>query len=151
MKISNPLTRGFYAGLLAGMVGGLIYILCTIPESILGLPGQLAENLEIFEFNVFMSMLGYSLPANGMWGSIYGIVYSRFYNGVPGKGIKKGFVWGCIIAFISNILIAFGNFLLFLFTGTELHFRLTYSWFETGLVMWVPYGIFLGIFYERWK
>jgi len=151
MKISNPLVRGFYAGLIGGCIGGFIYILFTIPETILELPGFIVETLDISEFSNLIALLGYSIPANGIWGSIYGIVYSRFYDGVPGKGIKKGFVWGCIIAFISNILIAFWDFLLLLLTGREFFFIATYTWIETGLVMWVPYGIFLGILYERWK
>jgi hypothetical protein len=117
----------------------------------LGLPGVLVETLDIFEFDVFVGLLAYSIPANAMWGSIYGIVYSKFYDRVPSKGIKKGFVWGCIIAFISNIMIALSPFLLFLFTGMEPYFVSFYSWAETGLVIWVTYGIFLGIIYERWK
>jgi len=151
MKISNPIIRGFYSGLIAGCIGGLFYILFTIPETILGLPGNLARTLDIFELYIFVTILGYSVPANGIWGSIYGIVYSRFYDGVPGKGIKKGFVWGCIIAFISNVMLAFYTFLALLFTSTEFYFILTYSWIESGFMIWVSYGIFFGILYERWK
>ena len=151
MKIENSKIRGFYAGIIAGCIGGLVYILCTIPEAMLGLPGALVEVYDIFEFNTFVGLLGYSIPAQAIWGSIYGIVYSRFYDGVPGKGIKKGFVWGCIIALISNILIAFGHFLALQLTGMEFHFMQMYSWTESALVIWVTYGIFLGIIYERLK
>jgi hypothetical protein len=151
MKIENYLTRGFFSGLIAGMIGGLFYILWMVPGAMLGLPTVAIEALDIFKIDVFLILLGYSIPAQGICGSIYGIVYSRFYDRVPGKGIKKSFVWGCIIAFISDILISFNHLLALQFTGLDLHFINTYSWIEAGIVIWLPYGIFLGIIYERLK
>lgn len=148
MKISYPLMRGFYAGLIAGCIGGLVYTVSELLETILGLPAGVPD---LLTFNILMIHLGYAIPANGVYGGTFGIIYSKFYDGVPSKGVKKGFVFGLIIFFISNIFIASGNLLSWLLTGVEQYFLWSYSWAMGGFTIWLPYGVVLGLLYERWK
>ncbi|WP_455277430.1 hypothetical protein [[Eubacterium] cellulosolvens] len=147
MKISNPIVRGFYSGLIAGCIGGLILTIQRILDAILGTP---VVPVDLLDFDILMFHLGYSIPSNGMWGSIYGIVYSRFYDRVPGKAVKKGFVWGCIIFFISNIWITSYFFTIWSFTGFEQNLSWAYGW-VMSFSIWIPYGIVLGVLYERWS
>ena len=38
-----------------------------------------------------------------MWGIILAFIFSILYTAIPGKGIKKGLVYGLIIYLVSNI------------------------------------------------
>ncbi|WP_455278409.1 hypothetical protein [[Eubacterium] cellulosolvens] len=150
MKIENAKMRGFYAGLIAGCIGFIVFYLALIPQTIIGLPTGVLDVLDLFKFDHLIAILGFGIPSNGIWGGIYGIIFSIFYNRVPGSGVKKGFFWGCIIGFISDLWIAFGNFLLFLMTGTAQFFIWGYGWCE-AFIIWASYGVVLGMLYERWK
>jgi hypothetical protein len=147
MKFDNPLVRGLYSGLMGGAVGGLIFTSQKIIEYLFGLPTEFPD---ILTLNILMIFLGYAVPSNAIWGGIFGTVYSRFYHRVPSKGVKKGFVWGCIIFLISNLWIASRHFVTWFFAGFEPNLMWSYQW-ATSFSIWLPYGIILGILYERWK
>jgi hypothetical protein len=139
--------RGFYSGLVAGCIGGLVFTVVRVLETISGLYAL----FPVLTFDALMIHLGYAMPANGIYGGIFAIIYSMFYDRVPGKGVKKSFVFGLMMFFISNIWIASDSFLLWLFTRIETLFEWSYSWSIEGSTIWIPYGIVLGLLYERWK
>ena len=95
--------------------------------------------------NYFIYQIGYV----AIFGGISGIFYSTFYNKIPGKGVKKGLIFGCIIGLFSNIWYAFGDILTWSFTGIEYYFTLSYAWTWGFVFIWLPYGLVLGPVYER--
>jgi len=148
MKISNPLVRGFYTGLLAGIIGGVPLPIFRIIEAMIELYGAV-PHLVTYDFLIFH--LGYAVGLHGLLGAIWGVIYSILYDGIPGKGIKKGFVYGCIVFFISDIYIASTNLSLGLLTWIEEYFIWTSQWAVGGAQLWIIYGIVLGALYKRWS
>ena len=145
--------RGFYAGLIAGIVGGFIF---TIGRTLATISGfyfisPLARELDLLTFDMLMGHLGYAIGANGIFGGILGIIYSKFYDAIPGRGVKKGFVFGLIKFFIFNIFVSSSLILVGLLTGVEQYFVNAHGWFTGGIQIWLTYGIVLGLLYERLK
>jgi len=136
---------GFHAGLIAGMVGGLSVNIARIVESILGLPT--AQIGLTFDFIIFHLLTEISIT--GIFGAIFGIIYSKFHDRIPGKRIKKGLVFGLLIYLLSNIFIA-SHFVLYgIFTSDESYFLWAGQWAYPGFVTLVPYGIVLGALYKK--
>ena len=86
--------RGFYPGLIAGIIGGIVGSISIIIGTMIGLPHILIGVPLTFE--LMISHLGYNIGATGIFGGIFGIVYSKFYNGIPSEGLKKGIVFGLL-------------------------------------------------------
>jgi len=87
----------------------------------------------------------------GIFGAIFGIFYSRFYPGLPSKGVKKGFIFSLIIGFFSNIWWTSSNFLKWLLTGKVQFLWWSFEFAYTYIVIFPLYGVILGVVYERWK
>jgi hypothetical protein len=94
--------------------------------------------------------LSYEMGQMGIFGAVFGIFYSMFYATIPGKGVKKSFIFGSIMFLFANLFEASATFLLGLLTGIEQYFWFSFTW-ALAISNWAVYGIFLGIFYERWK
>jgi len=151
MKIENAKMRGFYTGLFAGFIGAIAVHISLMVSAMSGFHPDYAALLaseRAIEFILYQ--LIYELGQVGISGAVFGIFYSMFYEAIPGKGVKKSFIFGLIILLFSNLWWSSYNFLLGLLTGIEKFFWYSILW--TGAVyFWPVYGIFLGIFYERWK
>jgi hypothetical protein len=146
MKKSNSLMRGFYAGLLAGIFGGTTFIITSIVGEIIR-TGYITTVVQDFmkpdvlrDYSIYM--VGYL----AIFGSISGIYYTIFYNRIPGKGVKKGIVFGCMIGLLSNIWMAFRYYLIGLFTGIEAFSSIALL---GGFQMWFVYGLVLEPIYKR--
>ena len=148
MKFSNPLMRGLYAGLIAGAFGGFIF---TIGEIIATQVGFYTAVPGLLEFDMIMIHFGYAMGANGMFGAIFGVIYPLLYDRIPSKGVKKSLIFGLMMFFFSNVFISSLHLLAGLLTGLEYHFEQSFAWTFYGIQIWFPYGIILGILYERWK
>jgi hypothetical protein len=139
--------RGFYAGLLAGIIGGIAISITRIVEAILGLPSAIAGILTV---ETALYHLSYEMGQAGIFGALFGILYVRFYNAVPGKGVKKSLFFGSIIFLFSSFWWTSSNILCWLLTGNELFLWWSFVYF-LPIVTWIPYGVLLGLVYERWK
>ena len=91
MKIENVLMRGFYAGLMAGIVGGIALTSSHAMMTILGFGTFFTGAGVSISFDLLINHLGYAVGSTGIFGGIFGIIYSKIYNIVPGKNICKGF------------------------------------------------------------
>ena len=140
--------RGFYAGLIAGVIGGISVNIVRIIEAILGLPSAIPGILTV---ETALFHLFYEMGAIGIFGALIGVLYSKFHNGIPGKGRKKGLIFGLLIGLFSNIWWVSAWFLEWLLTGIEYClwelFELTLTYFA----IFPLYGVILGLLYERWK
>ena len=148
MKIENAKMRGFYAGLIAGALGGFIF---TIGRIIADIFRFYTGTPTLLEFDMMMIHFGYAMGANGIFGAIFGIIYPLFYDRVPSKGIKKSLIFGLMMFFFSNVFISSIYLLNWYLTGFEQFFLDSFAWVFYGIQIWFPYGIFLGLLYERWK
>jgi hypothetical protein len=151
MKISIPSIRGFYSGLIAGIFGGLGNTFFMYIVTLLGFPTILGLRQGFF-FNLegLLYHLGYSIPATAIFGAIFGIIYSALNKGIPYKSIVKGLIFGLIMFLLSNVYSAHSFILIWLLTGKAFNIAGEIGWF-TGILLWILYGIVLGVLYERWS
>jgi len=150
MKISNPLIRGFYSGLIAGIIGGIAFTGFRTLDSMLGLWAILGMPA-VTSFDTIISVLGYSIGHQGIYGGIFGIIYFKFYNRIPGKGIEKGIVYGLIIGALTDIAYGTALLLIWVYAGIGQYFNESLGWIISAFYQWLPYGIVLGVLYERLK
>jgi hypothetical protein len=143
MEKSNSLIRGFYPGLVAGIIGGMVFFLYVIFFSLYGIP-------DITSFDFWLNYFIYQVGVQGIFGGIFGIIYSKFYDRVPGKGARKGLVFGLIIFLLGNFAYGTWHTIIGLSAGNESHLMTAVNYFSAFLI-WFIYGIVLGSIYERWK
>ena len=129
------LKAGIISGLVAGIVTGIIgpFLHKTIVS--MGLFGSWWQPISLAA-----GVLEVFLPLNLIWGIILGVIYSKAYCMIPGKGISKGLFYGLILYFILAIR-----------TST---FDLAYGRFlqaAGGYIAWIVLiidGLIIGIIYE---
>ena len=138
--------RGFYPGVLAGFIGSMVITGYFILKASLGFEVYIPDFTSI---DGWTSFLIYELGYTGFFGGIFGLIYSKFYKKIPGKGIKKGLFFGCMIGLLSNIWIAFGEYLTWLFTGLDWYLKMGAIPWTEGFLIWLTYGLVLGPVYER--
>ena len=138
--------RGFYAGLIAGIVAGISLTSGRIIESIL----KLVSAEVVLTLDFIIAHFGYAIGATAIFGGIFGAIYSKFYHGIPGKGVKNGFVFGLLIYLLSNVYQSSRELINWLLTWEDIYFKWIFSW-GLALYVWIPYGVVLGFLYERWK
>jgi len=138
--VIKNMKSGFSAGIIAGFVGGVVAFILIIIGNITGIwvPFEGALNDVVFLTNQAVTHIG----LNTIWGTIFGLIYSRFYDLIPGKGIWKGLYFGLLLFLIINIsqasyLAAFGSF--FWVIGN----------FYVAFPIRIIYGFVLGALYEK--
>jgi hypothetical protein len=134
--------RGFYSGLIAGIIGGIALFLYVI------ITQHLSQLPDFTSLDFWLNYFIYQIGLQGIFGGIFGIMYSKFYNGIPGKSIVKGLVFGLIIFLLGNF--AYGTLHLWigLSAANESHLAWGIDYFE-GFPLFLAYGIALGPIYER--
>jgi len=129
---------GFASGAIAGFFAGTLTIFGAIPYQLaLGL--QPATVLKDLPFTGTVH-LGYNI----IWAAVFGVIYTKFYDVIPGKGAKKGLVYGLIIYLMIALLpasyyLANGNF-------TQGN-----GYLLIGILYTVTYGFLQGILYDGSK
>ena len=100
----------FHAGAVAGVAAGIAATAARAIEVALNLPTAVFFP-GFLRFDVVISHLVTEVGLNAIFGAVFGLVYLRFYDRLPGRGIKKGFVFGMLIYLVSNIHVAFYDLL----------------------------------------
>ena len=149
MKIENARMRGFYSGVIAGIIGSIVLSISLIVvfEWLLGNWTAIYDSP--ITPDIVMNYLIYHIGFAAIFGGVFGIFYSILYDGIPGKGVKKGFFFGFMIGLLSNIWIAFGKFLTGVFTGIEIYYGDSFAFVWVFVFLWLIYGLVLGPVYER--
>jgi hypothetical protein len=88
------------------------------------------------------------MVTNVIWGIIFGFLYERFYDLIPGKGVMKGFVYGLLIWLVSNIRSVSIMGLALAYPFTVAPWGITYLWGGFWAVV-VAYGPVLGVLYKK--
>ena len=77
------------------------------------------------------------------WYTFFGLIFTRVYDIVPGKGILKGLVYSYIVFLISNIR----------FSVFQLAFWQCPQWLWSfnilGIFIWTVWGLALGALYKK--
>jgi len=147
--MSNSLKIGIVSGLIVGFIAGAISAIVTtgafIVAGIIKLPWGAANLPGVLTINFLTTHVFFEIMLNGSFGAIFGVIYSKLYDSLPGEGISKGFVYGLILFLASNFyagvlyLERYGYIVIDLVIGT---------WWM-GFFCLVSYGIVLGALYKR--
>ena len=138
MRGGNSLKNIIIVGLIAGFILGIVNTIFYVSG--------------IFElFSVFPLLLPASIQTivitsmiiGILWGIIYSIFYSFFYDYIPGKGVKKGLIYGLIIWIVAPfhyaaVVAMYGGHL----------WAIPYiisAFVSTGII----YGLVLGYLYKK--
>ena len=129
--MKSGLSAGAVAGIIAGIVG-VIYVSITIAA---GLEPPRAQWYWIISQIVF----------NLIWGAIFGVLYQRFHDAIPSKGVVKGFYFGLLIWLIHGLYVS-----TFLLSMVPVLNAFATSWAIGGfIVRAIAYGPVLGAIYKK--
>lgn len=132
--MDNSLKIGIISGLVAGIVGGIIAFFLAVYHIEIGLLDFGLENLSIIPIKEIAIV---EIPFYIITGIVLGIIFSKVYDLIPGKGIVKGFIAGLVLYLIFGIRwYTYG--IMFSLPTAVLNY----------IVIYVPMGLVLGISYE---
>jgi len=130
--------NGYLAGMITGAIAGTAAGISAIfPQTLLVILG--------LNPRVFLEALPYAITVhvgfNMIFGIAFGIIYTRFYDVIPYKGIKKGLVYGLILYLTQDLWPAF----YYLVYG-----NLTWisGFLFSGIFVSLTYGFLQGALYE---
>ena len=127
--------RGYVAGVIAGVAAALSGILFAALGSQIGLFGT-PPNITPMQFTIDWLIITTIL------GAIFGVIYARVYDLMPGKGIVKGLIAGSAIWLIKDI--ATGAYL-----GAERAPVSVFAIIWVGFFIWIIYGLVIGALYKK--
>jgi hypothetical protein len=128
------------AGAIAGVVGGIVAIISTymtLPAAVTATVGLNAGTMQWF-----VSQGGLNI----VWGAIFGWIFSKVYDLIPGSGAMKGLYFSLMIwvFFIGLYPVSF-----FLLVYTPPLTTMAMGWGIVGLVVRLFYGPVLGALYKK--
>jgi len=129
------LKNAILAGAIAGLVSGIITAMIVIIGYSLGLWGMMS----IPSIELVTNMLVLTI----FFGVIFGAIYAKFYDSIPGKSAIKGLIFGLMIWLIKDI--AAGAYVAF----TMREFAVGINLIVGGSYMWIIYGLVLGYLYKK--
>ena len=98
--MDNSLKIGAISGLIAGSVAGVVSIFSALFNFSIGLPYfYLPPPPETSLTRIAIVELAITI----IWGILAGVVYSRAYDIIPGKGVFKGLIFGLFCHLIMGI------------------------------------------------
>jgi len=129
---------GIISGLVAGIVAGIMGIIASVIlfdfwSAIWVVPNS--TTISIFK----IATVEFSLAI--VWGVILGVIYSKTYNLIPGRGISKGLIYGLFCYLIVPIRDAGFSIVYLFYIGAI-------SLIIWGFLIWLPYGLTIGFLYE---
>ena len=131
------------AGLVAGIISGIVATIALISACVLNLPWPNLPVSSVLTTPFLTTHLEFEFVINGFFGIIFGIIYSKYYDATPGKGIIKGLCFGLILYLIGGF-----------YPGVHIWER--YMDIVSAIGTWwmvffclTSYGLVLGALYRR--
>jgi len=133
---------GIVAGAIAGLVSGIVSSISVSVGLSIGLYG-----------GGFWGIPAAFLPADlaiamvvltFFFGTILGLLYSKFYDLIPGSGLRKGLNFGLMVGFVKDIMAdAYVTIPMMqpIIIGVNL--------IVGGFYMWIIYGLVIGALYKK--
>jgi hypothetical protein len=130
--------KGSQVGALTGLIGGIAAFLSAVPANmwILKLGTVVLET----DFLIGQAMLHIGL--NTIWSTIFGIIFTKVYDVVPGKSLFKGLIYGLTYFLITS----FHAVTYYFFLATMPH---VFHSLIIGISNTIVFGLVLGYFYKK--
>ena len=133
------LKGGIHPGAIAGLLGGVMVPITYFVGVAVGFWPPAIPHPDI---SFWLSQLGAHVLFNLIWGIVFGILFVRPYEIIPGKRMLKGIVYGLVIFLITSFRWAIH----YLAYGDILDFQV---WVTTGFLNFLVFGLVLGILYRK--
>jgi len=135
---------GIFPGVIAGIFGGiggtLSWIIAYNLRAVINILDLVLEvNLGV---PFFISHLGYMIGTTALWGVLFGAIYAKVYNLVPGRGMIKGIYYALVLWLISNI----HSVSFFMVYGNITQAK-ALTW--VGFLIFIFFGIVIGALYKK--
>jgi hypothetical protein len=130
------------AGLIAGLVSGIVSSLLVFASLSIGLLG--ANIIGVAGQPEITNSAIYTILLTVIFGTLVALIYAKFYDSIPGEGLKKGLYFGLMIWFVKDIMAAAYIVLPMMrpaIVGVNL--------IVIGFYIWVIYGLVLGYLYKK--
>jgi hypothetical protein len=133
----RSMKNGISAGAIAGIIAGIVGVLWSTASVMIGFSQADPSTPSYWWIN--------QIIFNLIWGAIFGFMYQRFYDSVPGKGLAKGvcyagLLWLVHAVYVSSFLLAIVPVL----SGFAI------VWLVGGFIVRViGYGIPIGFLYKK--
>ena len=128
------------AGAIAGVVGGIVAIISTYVT----LPAAVQATVGLNEGTMkwFVSQGGLNI----IWGAVFGWIFSKVYDLIPGSGAMKGLYFSLMVwaFFIGLYPVSF-----FLLVYSPPLTTMAMGWGIVGLLVRLFYGPVLGTLYKK--
>jgi hypothetical protein len=127
---------GFGAGAIAGIFGGLVAFLFANISIVVGIFPVITGGM--------IYVLTNHMALNVIWGAIFGLVYAKFYDAIPGKSLVKGYIYGVIYWMATNA---------YPMSISQSYGIMAGGWTDIGFILIsyfanTSYGLVLGVLYK---
>jgi len=137
MKSENNMKNILLAGVIAGAISGIIRIIGDLVGSAIGL--WEAFKVPLANYATIYIIL------SAIWGIIFGLIYSKFYNLIPGSGFLKAFYFGLLLWIVIRV---YGSSFLMAYAGWRTTFQANEIMFA-GFFEMISLGLALGYLYKK--
>jgi len=161
--IKYDMISGVVLGAFLGIINGILANLTLYIGMALGF-WYTATGVSFLEYLKDIEFVTYQFGTQTfihlLWGAIFGAIFARSYNIIPGKGVTKGLYYGLVVALITGVhkgafYLAYGYIqpLGVLVPGLNIEMKEFFSvfgqeWIVVDLVVYAVYGLLLGKFYK---
>ncbi|MCW4032115.1 MAG: hypothetical protein NWF08_01835 [Candidatus Bathyarchaeota archaeon] len=133
--IGYDLKGGIQPGAIAGAIGGIVYFICMIPID------RWVWGTIALELSFLVAQMGSHILYNMAWGAVFGAIFARVYNIVPGKGAMKGLYYALVVFLITSFHISTYNAAYALYTMAIAS--------SFGIFRAITEGLVLGYLYKK--
>ncbi|WP_455369829.1 hypothetical protein [[Eubacterium] cellulosolvens] len=140
---------GIIPGAIAGIIGGIAISIMEILGPVLGIMPAPAGPMT-FTISFWLSQAGAHIFVKMLISIVFGALFARFYNLIPGKGVMKGFMFGLTLFLIASLQYSvwFGSMAAF-HSAYELAAGILVTGIFVGLFGASIFGLALGLFYRK--
>jgi uncharacterized membrane protein YadS len=136
--MKNAILAGAIAGLVSGIVSSLL-VFVGLSIGILG-ANIIVSVSQLQKTNSAI----YIILLTVIFGTLVALIYSKFYDSIPGKGLKKGLYFGLMIWFVKDIMAA-----AYITIPMMQPAIIGVNLIVVGFYVWVIYGLVLGYLYKK--
>jgi len=149
--IEYDIKSGFFPGALAGILGGLTASITAVSGPIFGI-WRVPYYPKKITIDLILSQAGTHIFYNMIWGIIFGLLFTKVYMFIPGRGMKKGFYYGLVLYLITTFQQSI-FWLGWILNSSDYSLIINgvFPTAVTGFFALIPYGIALGYLYKPSK
>jgi len=134
--MKNPVLAGAIAGLVSAIVGALL-LFVGAPIGLWGFGTLFPATLQTYAATTFIVLAV-------IFGPIVALIYSRFYDLIPGSGLRKGLNFGLIVWVVKDIQAA-----AYVTISMMQPIMIGVNLIVGGFYMWITYGLVIAYLYKR--